>query len=74
MTYLLMFKIAKYRISYTAIFVVIMFASVFSESANTLYFQLNPNLSGSNDQRQMFLFSPAGTMGPFAITAAPAEY
>ncbi|MFN7400684.1 MAG: hypothetical protein ACK5SX_16895 [Sandaracinobacter sp.] len=51
-----------------------MFASVFSESANTLYFQLNPNLSGSNDQRQMFLFSPAGTMGPFAITAAPAEY
>jgi outer membrane autotransporter protein len=28
-----------------------------------LFFQMNPNLAGSNDQRQVFLFGPAGATG-----------
>lgn len=37
-------------------------------SANTLFFQMNPNLAGSNDQRQVFLFGPAGATG--TVTSA----
>jgi outer membrane autotransporter protein len=40
-----------------------MLASATGAAANTLYFQMNPNLSGSNDQRQVFLFGPAGATG-----------
>lgn len=34
-----------------------------SASANTLFFQMNPNLAGSNDRRQVFLFGPTNTTG-----------
>ena len=42
-------------------------------SANTLYFQMNPNLAGSNDLRQVFLFGPVGATGtvtsPYGFSA-----
>jgi outer membrane autotransporter protein len=53
----------RFRFSSAAIAVAMMLASATGASANTLYFQMNPNLSGSNDQRQVFLFGPAGATG-----------
>jgi hypothetical protein len=53
----------RYRLSTAAIAVAVMLSYASSVSANTLYFQMNPNLSGSNDQRQVFLFGPAGATG-----------
>lgn len=53
----------RYKLSTAAFAVAVMLASASSASANTLYFQMNPNLSGSNDQRQVFLFGPAGATG-----------
>lgn len=53
----------RYKLSTAALAVAVMLASASSASANTLYFQMNPNLSGSNDQRQVFLFGPAGATG-----------
>ncbi len=53
----------RYRLSSAAIAVAMMLASATGASANTLYFQMNPNLSGSNDQRQVFIFGPSGATG-----------
>ena len=51
----------RYRISTAALAVAVMLASASSASANTLYFQMNPNeLSGP---RQVFVFGPANSTG-----------
>ena len=49
--------------STAALAVAAMLAFSGTASANTLYFQMNPNLAGSNDLRQVFLFGPAGATG-----------
>ena len=51
----------RYRLSTAALAVAVMLASASSASANTLYFQMNPNeLSGP---RQVFVFGPANATG-----------
>jgi outer membrane autotransporter protein len=59
--------------STAALAVAAMLAFSGAASANTLYFQMNPNLAGSNDLRQVFLFGPAGATGtvtsPYGFSA-----
>jgi outer membrane autotransporter protein len=52
----------RYKISTAAIAVAAMLVSASSASANTLYFQMNPNFD-TGGVRQLFLFGPAGSTG-----------
>lgn len=52
----------RFKLSTAAIAVAVMLASAPSASANTLFFQMNPNFD-TGGQRQLFLFGPAGATG-----------
>ncbi len=55
----------RYRFSTAAFAVAVMLASASSVSANTLFFQMNPNFD-TGGTRQLFLFGPAGSTGTVA--------